>query len=88
MYVLISENLTGLGGPMGTEETWENWRRHFKRPESAKEAAQKDWEKQTSGKVLAEHHLPKELVWIKEGSGFRTEDLHWVMYHIRKIRVE
>jgi hypothetical protein len=87
VYVLISENLTGLGGPMGTEETWENWRRHFKRIESAKAAAQKDWEK-SSAKAQGDPGIPKTLTWIKDGSGLRTEDLHWVMYHIRKIRVE
>jgi hypothetical protein len=88
MYVLVSENLTELGGAMGTERTYENWRRHFKQLDSAKTAAQKDWDKQATGKVLAEHGLSKELDWIKEGSGCRTADLHWVMYHIKKLRVE
>jgi hypothetical protein len=26
IYKVISENLTMLGGPMGTEQVWNNWK--------------------------------------------------------------
>lgn len=41
VYQLTSENLTGLGGPMGTEHTWANWRVFFRDIKSAKEYAEK-----------------------------------------------
>jgi hypothetical protein len=77
MYELVSENLSGLGGPMGTEETWDNWRKFYDTIDAAKIAAEKDYK---GGK--------KPLKWIKEGSDFRTEDLSYVMYHIHKIKIE
>lgn len=77
MYELESENLTSLGGPMGTEETWVNWRKFYHTIGAAKAAAEKDYKGDQ-----------KPLKWIKVGSGFRTEDLRYVMYHIGKIKVE
>lgn len=74
MYELESENLTHLGGLMGTEYTFPNWRKFFSTPELAKAAAEKDY--------------GKPLKWLKTKKGWRTEDLRYVMYHIRKVEVE
>ena len=71
MYCLISENLTGLGGAMGTEKTWNNFERFYKTLKKAKAEAVKDYK--------------KPLRWIKTKTGLRTEDLSYVMYHIDKI---
>jgi len=75
MYELNSENLTALGGPMGSSEhTWSNFRKYYSTMELAKEAAEKDY--------------GKKLQWIKTKTGFRTKDLGYVMYHIKELKVE
>jgi hypothetical protein len=79
-YVLKSENLTHLGGPMGTEYTYDNWMKYFSDPDKAKAYAEKDYQKETSSK--------KTLRWLKEGKGFRTEDLLFVMYHVHPVEIE
>ena len=43
MFVLISENLTNLGGPMGSETTFENFRLYFNDPDKARKYAEKDY---------------------------------------------
>lgn len=60
VYDLVSVNLTGLGGRMGTERTWTNWRKLFKTKKSAKEYAQTDskvplkWYKKEDNKVVSQ----------------------------------
>ena len=79
LYELVSENLTGLGGPMGTEHTWENWRKHFDDLDKAKDYAQRDYNK----------NRPNEKIkWMKTDIGFRSPDLSFVMYHINEIKIE
>lgn len=79
IYQLISENLSGLGSPMGTECTWENFSKPFSTMDKAKAYAQKDYNKS----------CPKEVLeWHKETYGERTGDLGFVMYYIKKIKVE
>lgn len=81
VYQLTSENLTGLGGPMGSERTWDNWSRPYRDLASAKEAAEKDYNKQCSGK-------PEEkIVWTRENGEWHTQDLRFVMYNIRRTTV-
>jgi len=77
IYRLVSENLTGLGGPMGTERTWTNWTKYCKTIEQAQKIAEKDYNKSRG-----------PIKWIKEKDGYRTEDLGYVMYHIKKIKIE
>ncbi len=78
IYILSSENLTQLGGPMGTERTSINWTKYCKTVEQAKKIAEKDYNKSRG-----------PIEWIKEGKdGWRTQDLGYVMYHIKKIKVE
>ncbi len=45
VYELESENLEGLGGPMGTESTSTNWRRFFTSADAAQTAAITDYRK-------------------------------------------
>lgn len=75
MYELESENLTGLGGPMGTERTWPNWRKFFRTAEAAKVYAERDFKKsiEWSGGLVR---------------GFSSGDLGHVMYHIRLVKIE
>jgi hypothetical protein len=81
MYELESENLTHLGGPMGTEYTYTNWRKFFSSIKEAKDYAKKDYLKHRDD-------LPDDWEWIREKGETRTPDLLFVMYHIRKVTVE
>lgn len=85
IFELVSENLTGLGGMMGTERTWTNWRKFFQTIKEAKEYAGEDFNK---GPKSAASKDVKELKWHRSGAGYRTEDLGHVMYHVRPVVVE
>ena len=74
LYRLVSENLTHLGGAMGTEYTTDNFCKYFKSLANAKAFAEKDY--------------GKKLKWLKEKGRIRTEDLHHVMYHIYPVKTE
>lgn len=80
MFNLTSENLTNLGGPMGTEHTFPNWTKHFTDAAKAKTFAETDYEK-SRGK-----HPP--IKWKETKDGFNSGDLGWVMYHINEVQVE
>ena len=79
MFELESENLTGLGGPMGTEETTINWRKFFTTVEKAKEFAEKDYKKK-GGR--------EEFDWHEDDGEWCSGDLLFVMYNIRPVKVE
>jgi hypothetical protein len=74
VFELVSENLSNLGGPMGTEFTFPNFKRNFDSIKKAQEAAEKDYK--------------KPLKWFKTGNSLHTEDLGYVMYHINKLVIE
>ena len=74
MYVAISENLTELGGRMGTERTWENWRRYFYNKEEAIRFCKDDYAK--ARKRIG----PLERFAL-------NKDLRFVMYHVKKVKV-
>jgi len=74
MFELRSENLTGLGGRMGSEHTWTNFRKFYSTAELAIEAAEKDY--------------GNKIKWYKNKNGFRSPDLRYVMYHIKEVKVE
>lgn len=76
MYSLTSENLSGLGGSMGTERTWANWVKYFNSIKEAKAYAEKDY---TGG---------RDLVWSRTSAGYCSPDLGYVMYWISKIKTE
>ena len=82
MYVLVSENMTACGGPMGSDHTWDNWRRYYNKLEHAKAAALKDYRK---GK-----RDPKASIeWDVDSNGHLTSgDLLFVMYHVEEITPE
>jgi len=74
VFELRSENLTGLGGMMGTERTWTNFRKFYSTAELAIEAAEEDYS--------------DEIKWYKMKTGFRSSDLGHVMYHIKEVKLE
>lgn len=80
IFKLVSENMTHLGGPMGTEYTYPNWTRYFSSVEKAKAYALKDYRKETANKKA-------NLMWLKDGKGVRTEDLSFVMYLIHPVEL-
>jgi hypothetical protein len=85
IYRLISENLTNLGGPMGKEYTYNNWVRYFSSIEKAKSFAESDYDKNTKHRPTAE-----KIKWFKESEkdSIRSQDLSFVMYHIKPVKVE
>lgn len=74
MYQLIRENLTGLGGPMGSERVTVDWSRYYHYLANAKVAAEKD-----HGKAIS---------WVRQGTGFRSEDFGSHMYIINRLKLE
>lgn len=89
IYALRSENLSGLGGMMGTESTFTNWRRYFSSLEKAKRCAEED----VDFKLYKGTGAGRETTinWAEvPGDEFclRSRDFGWVMYHITEITVE
>lgn len=74
VVMLRSENLTGLGGQMGTERTWTNWTKYFNKVDNAKNTAEADF--------------GKKIKWKKEKCGWHSPDLRHVMYYIEVIKTE
>jgi hypothetical protein len=85
VYEAISEDLTNLGGPMGTESVSDNWRKLFDSVEKAKEYCEKDYAKITKG---AHPTRVSKIKWSKRKEGFQTQDLLFVMYYITKKKVD
>jgi len=82
IYRLVYEDLTHLGGPMGTEYTTYSHMGTYSAPKTARAEAAKNYARK-SGKVV------KALKWYKESpTHFRTDDLLFVMYHIYEDTVE
>jgi hypothetical protein len=81
IYAVSSTNLTGLGGPMGTERISTNWTRHFRSHTKAMWAAFKDYKKQ-GGK--------EKLDWMLDDDkkGVHTQDLGFVEYHVWIVETE
>ena len=79
MYKLTSENLTNLGGPMGTEYTYPNWEKYFNTILEAKKYAEKDFAKDPQ---------KRKLTWTRENKQIYTKDMGYVMYEIVKVKVE
>jgi hypothetical protein len=74
MYQLIYEDLTHLGGPMGTEHTTESSMGHFNKLENAK--------------LVAEDTYGQKIKWQKTKDGFRSPDMGYVMFHIREVKTK
>ncbi len=71
MYQLISEDLRGLGGPMGSEHTTFSTVGHYNELKNAKEAAEKIY--------------GHKIEWEKTKYGYRSPDLGFVMFRIKKV---
>lgn len=74
IYSLTSTDMSGLGGPMGTERTETNYIRYFSKKEYAQAYAEKEFD--------------KKIEWKNDRSGGCTSgDLLYVMYDIAKVRI-
>lgn len=82
VWQLTSENLTGLGGRMGTERTWTNWTQLFRTKELAMKEAQRDLDKHDRGQ------LRREIEWKKYEDSLSSRDYGHVMYHIQQVTVK
>ena len=81
IYELQSENLTNLGGMMGTEYTYDNYRKYFTSIKAAKSYANKEFEKKASDYT--------RFRWKKLSNGIITSgDRGYVMYNIREVKIE
>lgn len=79
MWMAKSENLSHLGGPMGTEYTTTNWRKYFKAFKNAKAYCKADYKKKTG----------KSFKWrIANQHTACSGDLSFVMYTILKVKFE
>lgn len=74
IYQLKSENLTHLGGKMGTEYTYDNFTEYFYSKKAAKKRAEGDYK--------------KPLKWFKKEKDIRTKDLGYVQYIITKLTIK
>lgn len=82
VHEAIAEDLSKLGGPMGTEITTECSLGLFEHPVSAKQACERHYNK---GKGHGGKPLDK---WRRTDQGESAPDLGWVMYHVRKREVK
>lgn len=80
IYVAVSTDLSGLGGPMGTETTRTNWRKYFTEIEFAKEFCEGDYAMKTQSL--------KKFKWlIKPHGKIYSGDLRFVEYTIKPIEI-
>ena len=84
MVRLTSENLSNLGGSMGTEYTYDNWVKYFTTVAKAKAYAEKDYRKGEIG--FRGDPLPA-IRWTGRDRTWSSGDLRWVMYHIATVKV-
>jgi hypothetical protein len=77
MFQLVSEDLTHLGGSMGTEYTTENYTKHFSTDDKAKKHAEKEY----GSEIKWERKKEKKVSWC-------SGDLGYVMYHIKEITLD
>lgn len=83
MYKAVAEDLTNLGGPMGTEYTTTIFRKYFKSRKRAKEYCEKHYRKHTRGTNL------KMFKWLKKEDGdVESGDLRFVSYGVYKVKTE
>ncbi|QGH72881.1 MAG: hypothetical protein [Podoviridae sp. ctrTa16] len=74
IYELISENLSNLGGRMGTESTFNNFSKPFSTIEKAKDYAVADY--------------GNAINWSRTKRGLCSGDLMYVMYYINKVEID
>lgn len=74
-YTLVNEDLTHLGGPMGSEYTTTRWEKYFETLTKAQAYAEKDY-----GKLITWVRVNRKKV--------RSHDLLHTMYHITEVQTE
>jgi hypothetical protein len=75
IYQLTSENLQGLGEPMGSEYASINWVKPFETLEIAMAYAVNDYQG------------TEKIKWSKGTAGWHSQDLRWVMYYIHEVQL-
>jgi hypothetical protein len=75
IYMLESEDVTNVGGPMHLASSSTNWVKPFESLEAAKAFAEKDYNGE------------REIKWKKTGKRWCSGDLSYVMYTITKEEV-
>lgn len=79
IYILESNDLSGLGGPMGSERIITNFVKYFYSIDNAKKYAEEDYLK----------YKPEPIKWKKaRNGGITSGDLLFVEYNIGKIKIE
>ena len=76
MWILINENLTQVGGRMGSDKTWDNWRKYFYHLSNAMAFAERDYVGVS------------DITWVQTQTGYRSQDLGHVIYRLERIHVE
>lgn len=74
IFRLRVDDLTGLGGSMGSEAVREKYSKYFSSAHEAKRYAEKDYGKQIS--------------WIKDRDRIHSGDLRYIMYIITQLKIE
>jgi hypothetical protein len=82
VYELIYEDLTHLGGPMGSEYTTSKSMGLFASADAAKKAGSSDYFRRT-----AKRGTRRSFDWYSEGRDWRTDDLGFVMYWVKERAV-
>lgn len=81
LYELIAEDLTHLGGPMGSEYTTRESLGLFGNPDLAKLVAEEHYHGRDKIKWESRDDKPHRYSWY-EADVYRTQDLGYVQYHI------
>lgn len=79
VFELVGINMVGAGGPMGSQDTPEIFRRLFHDRETAQRAAELHYQKESGEK--------KSIKFAKRYGVWSSGDLSWIMYEIRPSRV-
>jgi cytochrome oxidase Cu insertion factor (SCO1/SenC/PrrC family) len=78
LYQLIYEDLTHLGGPMGSEYTTKS---NFGFFTSVRKA-------QSKAENYHSQHSAEKIAWRKDGDFWRSQDLGYAMFYVIEVRVE
>lgn len=78
VYIATYEDLTHLGGTMGTEYTVTKFLGVYSSPDTAKTGCNSHYNKKMVGKIN----------WIRDGNGLRSPDLGFIIYYIKKYEVK
>jgi hypothetical protein len=83
VYRLVSEDVTNVGGPMGDNDSSENWTEYFESIDGAKAFAEKDYAKTERGRKEG------PIKWREDGTrGWTSGDLSFVMYDITEVKIK